>query len=231
MKSLSFNNWQPSPLLLFLAITGIFGGVAPVQASPQIRYHTIEHSGSPQICLRRARLVIVNLGFPYPVITNYRVVGKNKNRDVTVTVSCRRRTPYQFQAIITVAASDTIAPNSVHHTLHVVRKGMSHRIDPIPPTPALGQTAMSHQAFKQFLSALEDSWPHHVAFLRQPTSWSYFTADQIRRIVNLVGPTRELEVAVLLYLRVVDPQNWFIVEQAITFTGDRQELRERLSGN
>jgi len=39
-----------------------------------------------------------------------------------------------------------------------------------------------------------------------------------------------VEAAVMLYPRVVDPGNWYVVEQAISFESSRRELRQRLAG-
>lgn len=41
-------------------------------------------------------------------------------------------------------------------------------------------------------------------------------------------PSEEVQAAVMLYPRVVDLNNWFVVEQALSFSFDRQKLREQI---
>lgn len=75
------------------------------------------------------------------------------------------------------------------------------------------------QAFRRELNKPFNSKP--LRFLAQPSRTSYFTAQQVREIVTkLSGPfsdshKRQLEAAVMLYPRVVDKSNWYLVDEVV----------------
>jgi hypothetical protein len=231
MKPVFFQNWQSCSLFFSVLLTSVFSPILTAQAAPQLRYQTLEDSGNPQSCLQQAQQAMRAGGFSNPATRNQEVVGENRNGELTATIYCQRLQNRGFQAIIMVAGSENVAPAMLNRTLKALRQGMNDQKAAVGSHPGSGQSPMSNQRFEQFLSALEDSWPNYVEFLQQPARKSYFTSEQVREIITRVGSTREVAVAVLLYPRVVDPENWFIVEQAITFNGDRRELRERLSGD
>jgi Domain of unknown function (DUF4476) len=90
--------------------------------------------------------------------------------------------------------------------------------------------AISDGDFSQLMDDLRRSWPNELQFLIQIVPQNYFTSVQASQIVKeMKFGDREVEAAVMLYPQVVDRGNWFVVEQAITFESDRQELRRRIN--
>lgn len=217
---------------LALALIGVGVGWSPVaQAAPQLRYRTVQLGGTVQTCLDQAGTSMTGAGFTNPATTASEVIGANGQ--LAAIIACQALTPQQFQATVMVAAAETVAPAMVTTTLDTIATGLTNSGGPInsPGFPTSQQT-MSDEAFSQFMVALEDSWPDYLEFLAQPVANNYFTADQASRIVETMRfPDDEVDAAVMLYPRVVDPGNWYVVEQALSFESTRQELRQRLGTN
>ena len=208
---------------------GSMGWCARAEAAPQLRYRTLQAGGTLQTCLSRSATSMTGAGFTNPATTATEVIGDNGQ--ITVTVACQALTPQQFQATVMVAAAETIAPARVNTTLNTITGGLASGSDDgdLPGSPT-GQRAMDNEAFNQFMAALEDSWPNYLEFLQQPVSKNYFTANQASQIVETMRfADDEVDAAVMLYPRVVDPGNWYVVEQAISFESSRRELRRRLA--
>ncbi|MGF1937589.1 MAG: DUF4476 domain-containing protein [Nostoc sp. ChiQUE02] len=90
-------------------------------------------------------------------------------------------------------------------------------------------TVISNTAFNQLMDALRRSWPKYLEFLAQTVPQNYFTSAQASQIIKEMNfGDQQVKAAVMLYPQVVDRGNWFIVDQAITFESDRQELRRQL---
>ena len=96
--------------------------------------------------------------------------------------------------------------------------------------------SMSEAQFSSFMTAFRrelakpyDSKP--LRFLTQPSQTNYFTAEQVRKIVTqLAGPFSshhkvQLEAAVILYPRVIDKSNWYLVDGIVA---SRNQLRARI---
>ncbi|AFW95981.1 hypothetical protein ANA_C13306 [Anabaena sp. 90] len=89
---------------------------------------------------------------------------------------------------------------------------------------------ISDSDFSQLMDDLRRSWPNELQFLIQIVPQNYFTSVQASQIVKeMKFGDREVEAAVMLYPQVVDHGNWFVVEQAITFESDRQEVRRKVN--
>jgi hypothetical protein len=216
--------------MVALASIGAVGWSFAAQAAPQLRYRTVQLGGTVEACLNRADTSMGNAGFTNPATTSSEVIGANGQ--IAATVACQALTPQQFQATVMVAAAETVAPAVVITTLDTITTGLTNGGgNPNLPASPTGQQAMGNEDFNQFMAALEDSWPDYLEFLAQPVSKNYFTAEQASQIVETMRfADDEVDVAVMLYPRVVDPGNWYVVEQAISFESSRRELRQRLAG-
>lgn len=130
--------------------------------------------------------------------------------------------------MVMVAGSATLAPATVANTLTQVAAALG-QTGGSPPTTTVPGMPLSDAAFDQFMAALRSSWPDYLEFLAQPVTTTYFTAAQASQIVGTMRfPNEEVEAAVMLYPRVVDQENWFMVEQSVSFDRHRRELRQRL---
>jgi hypothetical protein len=218
-----------SPWMMTLVSTITVGWATGAEAAPQLRYRTVQTGGTVQTCLARSSAAITAAGFTNPATTASEVIGQNAQ--IATTVACQALTPQQFQATIMVAAAATVAPAVVTTTLDTLVAGLTSGGNVAPPPTQPGHQAMAEEDFNQFMAALENSWPNYLDFLVQPVSKNYFTAEQASRIVDTMRfADDEVDAAVMLYPRVVDPGNWYVVEQAISFESSRRELRQRLSG-
>lgn len=224
------------PITLAMISSGLMVLASPVLASPQLRHQTVSVSGNSQNCLARARAALTRSGFATPATTADTVSASSGQ--LTATIYCQQSRSNQVQAVVMLAGDATVAPATVASTLNNLTTGLnqsapsqSSQAQSTPSRPASGTigTALSDTAFDQLMGALQSSWPNYLDFLAQPVSQNYFTAAQASRIIDTMRfPNEEIEAAVMLYPRVVDQGNWFLVEQAITFTSTRQELRQRL---
>jgi hypothetical protein len=213
-----------------LASIGTVGWATWAEAAPQLRYRTVQLGGTVQTCLDQAETAMATVGFANPATTASEVIGENGG--MSATVACQALSPQQFQATVMVAAAETVAPAVVTTRLDTLTTAMtSPGSGNNPSAGPTGQQAMDDEAFNQLMTALENSWPDYLEFLAQPVSTNYFTAEQASQIVDTMRfADEEVDAAVMLYPRVVDPGNWYVVEQAISFESSRQELRQRLSG-
>ncbi len=68
-----------------------------------------------------------------------------------------------------------------------------------------------------------------VAVLRAAAAGNWFTTDQVIELLPLFAFSDDrVEAAVVLYPRVLDPENWFRVYGAFDFDSDKDEVRRRL---
>lgn len=225
---------KPLSVILAMMSGSLMVLASPALASPQLRHQTVSVSGNAQNCLARAQAALTRAGFATPATTADTVSGSSGQ--LTATIYCQQSRSNPVQAVVMLAGDATVAPATVASTLNDLTTGLnqaapSQSSQSASPRSASGitGTALSDTAFEQLMGALRSSWPNYLDFLAQPVSQNYFTAAQASRIVDTMRfPNEEIEAAVMLYPRVVDPGNWFLVEQAITFTRTRQELRQRL---
>lgn len=205
--------------LMFLA--------SPALASPQLRHQVVTVQGNSQACLARGRTALTQAGFADPATTANTVSGSSPQ--LAATIYCPPRASGQVEAIVMVAGSATLAPATIANTLNQVTVALGQTGGP-SPTPAPSGTPLGDAAFDRFMAALRSSWPNYLEFLAQPVANTYFTAAQASQIVGMMRfPNEEVDAAVMLYPRVVDRENWFMVEQAMSFESSRRELRQRLT--
>ena len=88
---------------------------------------------------------------------------------------------------------------------------------------------MSPRAFASLLRMLEEASfsDEKYSIVREAASKNYFTSQQVLQILKKFDfEDDRLKVAKLLYPRVVDPENFFIVYDAFTFSSSKRELRK-----
>ncbi len=87
---------------------------------------------------------------------------------------------------------------------------------------------MTPEAFARLLKALEDASfsDEKYAIVKEAASKNYFTSKQVLEVLKRFDfESDRLKVAKLLYPRVVDPENFFVVYEAFTFSSSKEELR------
>jgi hypothetical protein len=68
-----------------------------------------------------------------------------------------------------------------------------------------------------------------VAILSASAAGNWFTIDQVVELLPLFAFSDDrVEAAVVLYPKVLDPENWFRVYGAFDFDNDKDEVRSRL---
>lgn len=93
------------------------------------------------------------------------------------------------------------------------------------------ERAMSDRDFGILLSRLGDESfaDDQVGLVRTVSADAWFTVDQVVRLMKAVNfEDTKIEIAVLLYARTVDPNNWYLVYDALTFSSSKASLRQRL---
>ncbi len=105
----------------------------------------------------------------------------------------------------------------MENTLYVKVLKERHR-EPMRPT-----------AFMRLLAALEEASfsDEKYAIVKEAASKNYFKSEQVLKILKKFSfESDRLKVAKLLYPRVVDPENFFVVYEAFTFSSSKEELRK-----
>jgi len=70
-----------------------------------------------------------------------------------------------------------------------------------------------------------------MAILKDATASRLFTAVQVKELVKLFSfSSGKVGAAVWLHARTIDPENFYVVYDALTFPSDRDELRDRIGG-
>jgi hypothetical protein len=95
----------------------------------------------------------------------------------------------------------------------------------VPPAPA----AMTSADFGAFLTALDHASfsSDKLAMIRTTCPHAWFTAAQVVRVLDeLPHSTDKLEAAKALWPRIVDPQNGYLVYDALPFSSDKDALRK-----
>jgi len=88
---------------------------------------------------------------------------------------------------------------------------------------------MSPEAFSALLRMLEKASfsDEKYSIVKEAASKNYFTSEQVLQILREFDfEDDRLKVAKLLYPKVVDPENFFIVYDAFTFSSSKRELRK-----
>ncbi|MEL7050725.1 MAG: DUF4476 domain-containing protein [Cyanobacteria bacterium J06588_5] len=235
-KVLTRSTGHVHPSWLATVIAGISIGLwqSPALAAPQLTHQAIVVPGNQNTCLSRAQSAIARIGITASLSGPNSIAGSNDA--LSANVYCQpigtptfEATP-NFQAIVMLAIREDTNPAALTTALDTVEAAL---LDPNQTT--LQQSAPGDDAgltsalFAQYLGALEDSWPNYLGFLRETIPKNKFTARQAQEIVAALDyPDQELRAALLLYPRIIDPQNWPLVERAITFNDTRLELQRRI---
>ena len=215
-------------LATFLLGAGFVSWTIPVQAAPTLLYESLQVNGNLSTCLNLAQTAIDGAGLARQSSTPNAVNGGNAQ--LTATVYCQTLDSRTFRAMVMIAGAEQANLSNINYVLGSLTSAMRNPGPVISPDPNPNSAAITDAAFSQLMAALDNSWPNHLDFLAQPISQNYFTAAQAKQIVEKMGfSSEEVQVAVMLYPRLVDLNNWFIVEQALTFRSSRQELRRQIS--
>ena len=222
------------PYRLATVIAGISIGIwhLPALASPQLTHRAIVVPGNQNTCLSRAQSAIARIGITSRLSGPNSIAGSNDA--LSANVYCQpigtptfEATP-NFQAIVMLAVDSGTNSAALTTALNTVEAAL---LDPNEATQSASSDAagLTSALFAQYLGALEESWPNYLGFLRETIPQNKFTARQAQEIVAALDyPDQELQAALLLYPRITDPQNWPLVERAITFNDTRLELRRRI---
>lgn len=106
---------------------------------------------------------------------------------------------------------------------------------PPPPPPHCSQPVyapvyiypMSHQEFAMLIHVVEEQHfdSYKVSIIRQALSMNHVTSNQVRHLMQMLTfESNKLEVAKFAYHRTVDPQNYFVVNSAFTFSSSVNAL-------
>lgn len=87
---------------------------------------------------------------------------------------------------------------------------------------------MSESSLQALIAAVEDASfaDDQVSVLRTAAAGNHFTCAQVLRLLEPVSfSDSKVEAVTALRLVIVDPQNSFVLEQAFTFSSDKEALR------
>lgn len=200
----------------------------PAEAAPQLLFEKVEASGNIEDCALRAFSALDSVGMEGIALTTPTV--SSSNGDVTVTVFCESFDHQLFDATVMVAGQDEGTMSNMGYIMGVVSAELRSGHVVAPPPSVAEPRPMSEAEFGQLLTALEESWPEYLSFLEQPIANNFFTAAQASQIVSSVRiGYEEVQVATMLYPQVVDKGNWYLVEQSITLSHSRQQLRQQIA--
>lgn len=94
--------------------------------------------------------------------------------------------------------------------------------------------AMSNESFNALKSTVtNESFDNsRMNILKQAAAANYFTAAQVRELMQIFSfDNSKLEVAKTFYSRTTDKQNYFMVNDAFSFSGSKDELTKFISQN
>lgn len=100
-----------------------------------------------------------------------------------------------------------------------------------PPPPEIGPQPMNSAQFSSLTGAInsEAFGDGKLRTLQSASSGSFFTSQQAKSLVSLYTfGDDKIEAAVMLYPRVLDPENFYIVYGAFNFESEKEEVRQRL---
>jgi len=99
----------------------------------------------------------------------------------------------------------------------------------IPENDLFYGNVMSDKAFEDFLRVLkkEPFDDHRKGIIEMATQNSLFTSEQCKKILSIYNfDDRKIEVIKMLYPKVVDKQNFFIVLETMTFGSNKDKVNE-----
>lgn len=90
-----------------------------------------------------------------------------------------------------------------------------------------GPSAMGNGAFQALKATIDNQWfsSGQMDVFNQALANNYFTAQQVTELVHLFDFNNDqLRVAKMAYTKTVDPQNYFMVSNALEFSSSVREL-------
>jgi len=100
------------------------------------------------------------------------------------------------------------------------------------PLPApVSLPMLSNSDFNRLVARVKDTMNPNdaVEVVRTASRAAYFNVDQTITLVKACSfESSRVEMAVVLYPRVVDLNRWFLVDEAFDFPSSRQQLRDRV---
>ena len=90
-----------------------------------------------------------------------------------------------------------------------------------------GPQAMSSESFQQLKASINNQWfsSGQMAVFNQALASNYFTSSQVRELVQgFTFSSDQLVVAKKAYTKTIDPQNYFVVNDALEFSSSVSAL-------
>jgi hypothetical protein len=228
------------PLTLAFNLWLLMGAI-PALATPEVLYDRRVLGVNLATCKSRAAVALQQTGFPRTGQVQFYWQGYSTT--LTALIDCKALGDQTSEAIVIVAGetqNDRGAMATVLVSL-IDRLGNSRNSSggahygwgysrPAPQMTPLGEP-MDGPTFAQFLDRFRQSWPDYSDFLAQTARDGTFTADQVRQLIAVLKfSTDQEDVAVLLYPRVLDKNNWFLAETAFIFPSSAETVRRRVLG-
>lgn len=89
---------------------------------------------------------------------------------------------------------------------------------------------MEDREFRSFLTSVRRASfaDDRVALVGEQAKFAFFTSAQAAEVVAAIQSWGRVDAAFALHPRVVDPESFHLVYRELTFSSDREELRERI---
>ena len=214
----------------------IVGFTTAANAYPELKYVRIDLNSDVGECVRKGSNALRKNRFQYLEVHrdkryNYNWMKAYKP-EMKVIVDCKQVSQQKTYATIMFAGEGAVNQKEIDREIANLRKsiqGDSVNTSNQPNPMSQEQFASFMQAFTRELNKPFDSKP--LRFLAQPSTSNSFTAQQVREITKKLSGSfsdshkRQLEAAVMLYPRVVDKSNWYLVDGIVT---SRNQLRARI---
>ncbi len=98
-----------------------------------------------------------------------------------------------------------------------------HQRGPVPASPS---------DYARVLQAIEGEWfdDGKLVLAKEVAKGRFFTVSQVLGIVELMTfSDAKVDIAVFLHRRTVDPENFYLVYQSMTFSSDKDKLRRLIA--
>jgi hypothetical protein len=93
---------------------------------------------------------------------------------------------------------------------------------------------MGHQAFAGLLNTLRNTSfdSNRLEIAKQALTWNWVAAMQVRQLMYLFSfESSKLEIAKFAFNSTIDPENYFIVHDAFTFSSSSRELNRHIAAS
>lgn len=92
--------------------------------------------------------------------------------------------------------------------------------------------SMNAHQFNQFKYSINEEWfdSGRMDILKMTLRFNFFDSYQIKELMHLLSfESSKLEFAKLAFEKVVDPENYYMVVQGLTFSSSKRELTQHIS--